>query len=102
MINLPEKIFDPIKRSSAKTIISSDKPLKLKVHDKSIEPKENCDLFARCALVKNKTNIDMRTVAGEYRLINVPLGLFNYERSFINVGFGKSCAVDEVLKFLSF
>ena len=94
-----KSIFDPIKRSSVKTFTSSNKPLKLKVHDKVIELKENCNLFARCATVKDKRNIDMRTVIGEHELTNVPLSLFNPDGSLINGGVGKSSAVDEVLKF---
>ena len=34
-------------------------------------------------------------------MTNFSLGLFNLEITFINVGFGKSCAVDKVLKFLN-
>ena len=94
-----KSFFDPAKRSSVKTFTSSNKPLKLKVHDKVIELKENCNLFARCALVKDKRNIDMRTVIGEHELTNVPLSLFNPDGSLINGGVGKSSAVDEVLKF---
>ena len=48
-----KSIFDPIRRSSVKIF-----PLKLKVYNKVIELKENCNLFARCALVKDKRNID--------------------------------------------
>ena len=69
------------------------------MHDKVIELKENCNLFARCALVNDKRNIDMRTVIGEHELTNVPLSLFNPHVSLINGGVGKSSAVDEVLKF---
>ena len=36
------------------------------MHDKVIELKENCNLFSRCALVKDKRNIDMRTVIREH------------------------------------
>ena len=38
--------FDPIKRSSVKTFPSSNKPLKLKAHNKVIELNEKCNLFA--------------------------------------------------------
>ena len=82
-----------------KTFTSSYNPLKLTVHDKVIELKENCNLFGLCALVKDKRNMDMRTAIGEHELINIALSLLNPNRSLINGGVGKSSAVDEVLKF---
>ena len=64
-----------------------------------MELKENCNLFARCGLVKDKRNIDMRTVIGKHESANVPLSLFNPDESLINGAVGKSSAVDIVLKF---
>ena len=80
-----KSIFGPIKRSSVKTFTSSNKSLKLKVDDKVIDLKENCNLFARCALVKDKRNIDMRTVIGEHELTNFPLSLLNPDGSLLIV-----------------
>ena len=58
-----------------------NKTLKLKVYSKGFELKENCNLFAQCALGKDKRNIDMRTVLES------------------RGGVGKSGVVDKVLKF---
>ena len=80
-----KSIFDPIKRSSVKTFTSSNKSLKLKVDDKVIDLKENYNLFARCTLVKDKRNIDMRTVIEEHELTNVPLSVFNPDGSLLMV-----------------
>ena len=51
------------------------------MYSKGFELKENCNLFAQCALVKDKGNIDMRTVLES------------------RGGVGKSGVVDKVLKF---
>ena len=92
------EFFDPIKRSTVKTITLSNKPLKLKVHNKVIELKENSHSFALCALVKYIKIIDIRTVIGEQKLTNVSLSLFNPDGSLIKIDVGKSSAVDKVLK----
>ena len=51
-------------------------------------------------IVKYIKIIDMRTVIGEQKLTNVSLRLFNPDGSLIKTDFGKSSAVDEVLKFV--
>ena len=84
-----KSIFDLIKRSSNKTFASSNKSLKLKAHNKVIELKETCNLFAWCAFVKDERNIEMKTVTGEHELTDVLLSLFNPDRSLINGGPGK-------------
>ena len=91
-----KSIFDLIKRSSIKTFTSSTNPLKLKAHDKINELNENCNLFDLCALVKDKRNIDMKTVTGKHEFTNNALSIFNSNGSLINGGVGKSSAVDEV------
>ena len=89
-----KSIFDLIKRSSIKTFTSSTNPLKLKARDKINELNENCNLFDLCALVKDKRNIDMKTVTGKHEFTNN--AIFNSNGSLINGGVGKSSAVDEV------
>ena len=76
------KYFDPIKIFTVKTF---NKPLKLKVHNKVIELKENSNSFARCALVKYIKIIDTRTVIGEHKVANVSLRLFNPDGSLTKV-----------------
>lgn len=69
--------FNPIKSYFAKKFTVSNKPLKLKVHK---------DKRMRQLLLESM------------ELTNVPLTLFNPDRSFINCGVGQSSAVDDVLK----
>ena len=100
MCNSIRKLFScKISSQGSYTLKSytSNKLLKLKEHNKVIELKDNCNLFSRCALVKDKRNIDMRTVIGEHELRNVPFSLFSPDGSLINGGVGKSSTVDDVL-----
>lgn len=92
-----KSISDPIKRSSVKTFTLSHKSLKLKVNNKVFELKENCNLFAQCALVKDKVNINMGTAIGGHKLANVPSSSFNPDGNFIKGGIDISSAVDKVL-----
>ena len=62
-----------------------------------VELKENCNLYARCALIQGKCEINMQDVVGSHELNTVPLSLFNYDGSMLLGGVGKADAVTEVL-----
>ena len=47
---------------------SSNKKQHIKVHNKVVELKENCNLFAKCALMQGKRKIDMEDVVGSHEL----------------------------------
>ena len=47
-----KSILEPLKKANLKTCKFANKPRKMKVHDKIVELRENCNLFARCALLK--------------------------------------------------
>ena len=44
-------ILDPLKKANLKTYKSANKKHTMKVHDKIVEHRGNCNLFARCALM---------------------------------------------------
>ena len=62
-----------------------------------VELKYNCNLFARCAVLKGKRDIDMKMVVGDYELMTVPRGLITADGMLIpRHGIGKSELVDEI------
>ena len=56
----------------------------MKVHNKVVELKGNCNLFARCALMQGKREIDIEVVVGSHELNAVPLSLFNDDGSMLH------------------
>ena len=80
-----------------KTCKSANKKQHIKVHNKVVELKENCKLFAWCALMQGKREIDMEVVVGSHELNTVPsFCLFNDDGSMLHGGVGKA----DVPKFL--
>ena len=55
-------IFAPLAKVKLKTCKSVNKSQKMDVNDKVVELKYNCNLFARCAVLKGKRDIDMKVV----------------------------------------
>ena len=47
-------LADPLKKANLKTCKSANKKHTMKVHDKIVELRGNCNLFARCALMQKK------------------------------------------------
>ena len=68
----------------------------MKVHDKIVELRSNCNLFARLALMQKQRDNNMKVV-GEHELTIVPPSLFNVNGSLLDVAENKSEAVTEVL-----
>ena len=66
-------IFAPLKKSQVKTCKSANKKQDIKVHNKVVELRENCNLFARCALMHDKREIDMEVLVGSHELNTVPI-----------------------------
>ena len=81
-----------------KTCKSAIKPRKIKVNDKTKKLRGNCNLFARCALIQGKRNIDMKVIVGDYELTVYPKSLFTSDGSLLDGGNSKSDAVTEVMK----
>ena len=61
-----------------------------------VELKYNCNLFARCAVLKGKRDIDMKMVVGDYELMTVSRSLTTADRMVIRGQIGKSELVDEI------
>ena len=70
----------------------------MKVNDKTKELRGNCNLFARCALIQGKRNIDMKDMIGNYELTVFPKSLFSSDGSLLDGGKSKSDAVTDILK----
>ena len=62
-----------------------------------VELKYNCNLFARCAVLKGKRDIDMKMVVGDYELMTVPRSLMTADGMLIPRHVGKSELVDEIM-----
>ena len=76
------------------TCKSAIKPNKLKNNDKTKELRGNCNLFARCALIRGQRDIDMKVV-GDYELTVFPKSLFSSDGSLLDGSKSKSVAVTE-------
>ena len=61
-----KSILDPLKKVNLKTCKSVNKKHTIKVHDKMVELRGNCNLFARCALMQKQRDIDMKKGVGEH------------------------------------
>ena len=91
-------IFAPLKKANVKTCKTANKNRKMKVHDKIVELRSNCNLFARCAVIKGKRDIDMKIVVGDYELMTVPRSLMKPDGTLLSGHVGKADLVKEVLK----
>ena len=54
-------------------------------------------MFARCAVLKGKRDIDMKMVVGDYELMTVPRSLMTADGMLIPRHVGKSELVDEIM-----
>ena len=88
-----KSILDPLKKANLKTCKSANKKHTMKVHDKIVVLRWNCNLFARCALMQKQRDIDMKKVVGEHELTIVPRSLFNVDGSLLVGAKNKSEAV---------
>ena len=93
-----KSIHEPIKKIMLQTCKSAIKAKKMKVNDKTKELRGNCNLFARCALIQGKRNIDMKVIIGDYELTVFPKSLFSSDGSLLDGSKLKSDAVTEILK----
>ena len=93
-------IFAPLKTSTMKTFKSSNKSQMMKVNDKVVELKENCNLFARCAVIQGKRNIDMKQFIGNYELTVTPPSLFKHDGTLHDGYQGKSKLVQTILEHI--
>ena len=91
-------IFAPLKKANVKTCKTANKNRKIKVHDKIVELRSNCNLFARCAVIKGKRDIDMKIVVGDYELMTVPRSLMKPDGTLLSGHVGKADLVKDVLK----
>ena len=64
--NSTKSIHEPLKRVMLNTCKSAINPRKLKINDKTKKLRGNCNLFARCALIRGQRDIDMKVVVGDY------------------------------------
>ena len=83
-------IFAPLKKANVKTCKTANKNRKMKVHNKIV--------FARCAVIKGKRDIDMKIVVGDYELMTVPRSLMKPDGTLLSGHIGKADLVKEVLK----
>ena len=93
-----KSIHEPIKKIMLQTCKSAIKAKKMKVNDKTKELRGNCNLYARCALIQGKRNIDMKVIIGDYELTVFPKSLFSSDGSLLDGSKLKSDAVTEILK----
>ena len=100
--NSTKSIHEPLKRVMLNTCKSSIKPKKLKINDKTKELRGNCNLFARCALIRGQRDIDMKVVVGDYELTVYPKSLFSSDGSLLDGSKSKSEAVTELLKYTGY
>ena len=84
------------------TCNSSIKQKKLKINDKTKELRGNCNLFARCALIRGQRDIDMKVVVGDYELTVYPKSLFSSDGSLLDGSKSKSDAVTELLNYTEY
>ena len=84
------------------TCKSSIKLKKLKINDKTKKLRGNCNLFARCALIRGQRDIDMKVVVGDYELTVYPKSLFSSDGSLLDGSKSKSEAVTELLKYTEY
>ena len=84
----------PLQKANLKTCKSTNKKKTMKIRDKVVELRKNCNLFARCALMQKQRNIDMKEVVGDHE---VPRALFNVDGSLLDGTVKKSDAVTEIL-----
>ena len=101
MSNSTKSIHEPLKKVMLNTCKSAIKPKKLKINDKTKELRGNCNLFARCALIRGQRDIDMKVV-GDYELTVFPKSLFSSDGSLLDGSKSKSEAVTELLKYTEY
>ena len=92
------KFFAPLKKANVKTCKTANKPRKVKVQDKIVELQCNCNLFAKCSVIKGKRDIDMKTVVGDYELMAVPRSLMTSDGVLHSGHVGKSDLVNVTMK----
>ena len=97
-----KSIHEPIKKVMLNTCKSAIKPDKLKINDKTKELRGNCNLFARCALIRGQRNINMKVIVGDYELTVYPKSLFSSDGSLLDGSKSKSEAVNELLKYTGY
>ena len=97
-----KSIHEPIKKVMLNTCKSAIKPKKLKINDKTKELSGNCNLFARCALIRGQRNINMKVIVGDYELTVYPKSLFSSDGSLLDGSKSKSEAVNELLKYTGY
>ena len=100
--NSTKSIHEPLKKVMLNTCKSAIKPKKLKINDKTKELRGNCNLFARCALIRGQRDIDMKVVVGDYELTDYPKSLFSSDGSLLDGSKSKSEAVTELLKYTEY
>ena len=59
------------------------KPKKLKINKQTKELRGNCNLFARCALIRGQREIEMKVVVGDYELMVYPKSLLSKMAHFL-------------------
>ena len=64
--------------------MAANKQRTMQVHDKIVELRENANIFARCALLQLKREIDMEDVVGKHELATVPHSLFKADGTLIS------------------
>ena len=68
------------------------------MQDKIVELRSNCNLFAKCSVIKGKRDIDMKTVVGDYELMAVPRSLMTSDGVLHSGHMGKSDLVNVIMK----
>ena len=97
--NSTKSIHEPLKKVMLNTCKSAIKPKKLKINDKTKELRGNCNLFARCALIRGQRDIEMKVVVGDNELTVYPKSLFSSDGSLLDGSKSKAEAVAELLKY---
>ena len=90
-------VHTPLKKVSLKLFTSANKSTKMKVNDRIVELKGNCNLFAKCAILKDTRAVDMTIVIGNHELTSVPRSLMNNQGHLIPGAKGKAELVAKVI-----
>ena len=73
-----------MKKVKIKPLSSCNAKKTIKIKDKIVELRQNCNLFAECSILAQKCDIDMEQIVGHHKLSTVPRSLMHTDRSLLD------------------
>ena len=92
-------VLAPLKKASLKTFKSCNKEKVVKLKDRVVVLRENCNLFGRCAILSQTRHVDMKEVIGDQELTVVPRSFTSANGKLHHGGEAKSALVKEVTMY---